>query len=55
MGDAAMTKRHVEGAVKMVELSSTEEQLLTATVSYKPFDLPSYDIIMQSQANSRLN
>jgi hypothetical protein len=38
-------------AVKIVEVSTPMEPLLTATVSYQPFELPSYDVIMQNQTN----
>ena len=42
-------------AVKTVEISTTEEALLTATVCYQPFELPSYDVIMHNQTHSLLN
>lgn len=43
-------------AVKTVQLSSQiAEPILLATVSYQQFDLPSYDVIMDKQLNSKLN
>lgn len=36
-------------AVKIVEFSTQFEPLLTATVSYKQFDLPGYEHIMEKQ------
>ena len=43
-------------AVKIVELTALDDEpLITATVSYQQFDMPSYDTIMQSQVNSVLN
>lgn len=42
-------------AVKIVEITSNDEPLISATVAYQQFDLPSYDVIMHNQTHSRLN
>jgi len=42
-------------AVKIVEITSNEEPLISATVAYQQFDLPSYDVIMHNQTHSLLN
>lgn len=42
-------------AVKIVEISSQDEQLITASVSYQQFDLPGYEQIMHNQKNLVLN
>jgi hypothetical protein len=42
-------------AVKIVEIATEEMPLITATVSYQQFDLPSYDTIMSSQTTRLLN
>lgn len=43
-------------AVKIVELSTeADERLITATVSYQQFELPSYEIIMHKQTHGLLN
>jgi hypothetical protein len=42
-------------AVKSVTIESGENKLIAGTVSYQPFDLPSYETIMQNQTTGLLN
>jgi hypothetical protein len=42
-------------AVKIVEISTADEPLITGTVSYQQFDLPGYEQIMTNQKNLVLN
>lgn len=42
-------------AIKIVELAANEEPLITATVRYHQFDLPSYEDIMKNQSSLLLN
>lgn len=42
-------------AVKIVEINSNETPLIVGSVSYQPFDLPSYEVIMDKQLHTLLN